>query len=77
MMKRQPLTLRYTLITICLGLVIACAQAEEPWITNTPGSYTEIGITSYGPNGTYTMIGNTTYGPKTTCTVIGNTTYCN
>lgn len=67
------------------------AQADDTYIYNAPGTYTEIGnITyapdgtytrignmTYGPDGTYTKIGNMTYGPKSTCTAIGNMTYCN
>ena len=90
-MKRQLLTMRSILLPMFLGLAFSCAQADEPWIYNAPGTYTEIGNvtyapegtytafgnTTYGPTGTYTTIGNTTYGPKSTCTVIGNSTYCN
>lgn len=76
-MKPERSGIQCLTLILALSFLAGAAHADQPWIYSTPGAYTEIGNTVFGPgNSTYTTIGDTTFGPDNrTYTTIGNTTF--
>ena len=60
-------------IVASVGLIIPSVKAD--YLHGSPGSYTSIGNSTFGPGGSSTRIGNTTFGPNGSSTRIGNTNF--